>query len=633
MATAGAPSVDGREVLCARMRLGILGPLTITDDVGAPVEVRLEPKQEMVLIALAANADRGVPVRELVFAIHGTTETALYKRSVESLVSRLRSSLRAIDASGDMVPPARGGVYRLDLPEEHVDALRFLRRAERLLNNWGAVASEERRTSSTGAIAEWRADPARVYGATSSTAPDLFRRFTATLAELGDRYCRLLLQEHRFDEARRELSRLVELLPGHAPFVQLQQEAMSSAIPPPSPPRAPAGRGPVSPPTAMSELADRLVRSCALPLDVLAVTAHNLDRIYLVDRVAPDHEVKIDVVVEAPGGSGANTVAALARLGCTVAAAGIVADDGEGRVLRDALSTEGVDCSSILVVPASHTARSGHSVIFSDPHGVRSIYVHPGVNESFAETVTGSPDAMARLEERVQTSRIVHFTSFTSPAELGLQEHLAGMLPPHSVLSLNPGALYSSLGLDRLDPVLSRANVLSLYEQNLRELVQNSAAPVLEAGESGVHADLKRLYGWKRMKGYDQPLVTLVKRNRSSVASETDREYLTIACGRLAVEEIVGTQARIVVRGGEPVRDSTGAGDGMAAALHFSLLRGASLRASADLSFLLGAMVSEHVGARAGHPTREGLRSAWRELFALPEPAALANIPQGARSG
>ncbi|MGI8808636.1 MAG: PfkB family carbohydrate kinase [Acidimicrobiales bacterium] len=615
------------------MRLGILGPLTITDDVGAPVEIRLEPKQEMVLIALAANADRGVPVRELVFAIHGTTETALYKRSVESLVSRLRSSLRAIDASGDVVPPARGGVYRLDLPDEHVDALRFLRRAERLLNNWGAVPSEERRTSSARAISEWRADPARVYGGTSSTAPDLFRRFTATLAELGDRYCRFLLQEHRFDEARRELSRLVELLPGHAPFVQLQQEAMSSALPPTAPPpRAAAGRGPVSPPTAMSELADRLVRSRALPLDALAVTAHNLDRIYLVDRVAPDHEVKIDVAVEEPGGSGANTVAALARLGCAVAAAGILADDGEGRILRDALSTRGVDCSSILVVPASHTARSGHSIIFSDPHGVRSIYVHPGVNESFAETVAGRPDAMARLVERVQTSRIVHFTSFTSPAELGLQEHLAGILPHHSVLSLNPGAIYSLLGLDRLDPILSRVNVLSLYEQNLRELVQNSAAPVFDAGESGMHTDLKRLYGWKRMKGYDQPLVTLVKRNTSSASSETDREYLTIACGRLAVEEIVGTQARIVVRGGMPVRDSTGAGDGMAAALHFCLLRGASLRASADLSFLLGAMVSEHVGARAGHPTREGLRSAWRELFAgLPEPSALASIPQGER--
>ena len=456
------------------MRLGILGPLTITDDGGAPVSVILEPKQELVLIALAANADRGLPVRELVLAIHGTAETALYKRSIESLVSRLRSSLRAVDPSGAVVPASRGGVYRLDVPEEHVDALRFLRRAEGLLNNWGAVPSGEREASCARAISEWRADPARIYGGAAPAAPDLFRRFTSTLAELGDRYCRLLLAEDRFDEARRELSRLVELLPGHAPFVQLQQETMSQSVRTVAAPSRNAVLGrPATPQTAMAELQDRIVRSRALPFDALAVTAHNLDRIYLVDRVAPDHEVKIDVAEEEPGGSGANTIAALARLGCTVAAAGIVADDGEGRVLLDALSSAGVDCTDILVVPAGDAVRSGHSVIYSDRHGVRSIYVHPGVNESLAETLAHTPAAMARLVDRVRTSRIVHFTSFTSPAELGLQEHLAGMLPPDSVLSLNPGALYSSLGLDRLDPVLSRANVLSLYEQNLRELVQN----------------------------------------------------------------------------------------------------------------------------------------------------------------
>ena len=225
----------------------------------------------------------------------------------------------------------------------------------------------------------------------------------------------------------------------------------------------------------------------------------------------------------------------------------------------------------------------------------------------------------------VWSRRLGAFEWSLSPGHLRLQQYLGRPLPADAVLSLNPGALYSTLGLDRLDPILSRANVLSLYEQNLREMVQNSAAPVVDAGESGMHADLNRLYAWKRMKGYDQPLVTLVKRHRSSVSPASDQEYLTIACGRLAVEEIVGTQARIVLGGGAPVTDSTGAGDGMAAALLFCLLRGASLRECADLAFLLGAMVSGHVGARGGHPSREGLRCAWRELFpGVPEPPAVA---------
>jgi len=600
------------------MKIGILGPLTITDDVGAPLVIRLEPKQEIVLVALAANADRGVPLRELVLAIHGTTEVVLYKRSVESLVSRLRSSLRTNHGDDPVVPPARGGFYTLSIPEENIDALRFLHQAEHLLNRWHTVPSEERQASADRAISEWRGNPSRIYGGTSPTAPDLFRRFTAVLAELGDRYCRLLLQEQRFDQARRELSRLVELLPGHAPFRQLQEETAGRRIGAAPLPRVADAT------SAMAELRDRIVASRTLPLDAVTLSAHNLDRIYLVERVAPDHEVKIDTAVEEAGGSGANTIAALGRLTCSVAAAGIVADDGEGQMLLDSLSTSGVDCTNMLVVAASETVRSGHSIIFSDPHGVRSIYVHPGVNESFAETLAARPGAVERLGGFIATSRIVHFTSFTSPAELRLQEHLAGTLPDISVLSLNPGALYSSLGLDRLDPILSRVNVLFLYEQNLRELVHNSAAPLVEAGEGGIHADLQRLYAWKKMKGYGQPLVTLVKRYRSSVSQEVDREYLTIASGRLDVEEIVGTQARIVLGARRPVTDSTGAGDGMAAALHFGLLRGASLRECADLSFLLATMVSGQVGARAGHPSQDALRSAWGELFCgVPEPPAL----------
>lgn len=63
-------------VLCLRMRLGIRGPLTMTEDVGAPGDKRLEPEQEMVLIAWRPTPTE-VRVREFLFAIHGTTETAL----------------------------------------------------------------------------------------------------------------------------------------------------------------------------------------------------------------------------------------------------------------------------------------------------------------------------------------------------------------------------------------------------------------------------------------------------------------------------------------------------------------------------------------------------------------------------
>ncbi|MDQ3997222.1 MAG: PfkB family carbohydrate kinase, partial [Gemmatimonadota bacterium] len=598
------------------MKIRILGPLVVTDDLEAPIDVPLEPKQELLLLTLAANADRGVSMGELVVAVYGSTDTALYKRSVESLVSRLRATLRAhVAADMEVVPRARGSFYTASLSVDQVDALRFLRVSEHLLANWATLESAERHTLARQALYEWRDNPVRIYDGASAVAGELFRRHTTALAELGNRYVQLLLEEGRDQEASQQMNRLLELLPAHSRIQSLREEVdhrrmtrrhRGTSVDPGST---------YSDEPAIQELCDRLLKSQALPVNALSVTAHNLDRIHLVDRVAPDHEVKIEFPSEQPGGSGANTIVALARLGCPVAAAGVVADDAEGRALVADLERAGVNCEHVLVLPGEEGFRSGHSIVFSDPNGVRSIYVHPGVNELFAAALDATPGALTRLEDAIRHSRIVHFTSFTSPAELALQEHLTSILPEQAVLSLNPGALYASLGLDRLGSILSRVNILFLYEQNLRELVDNSAAPSGRAETSGIRSNLSRLYGWKRMNGYDQPMVTLIKRYRSELEGEHRPEYLTISSGRYGLEEIIGTQARIGFRNQSRVTDSTGAGDGMAAALHFGLLRGAPLPECADLAFLFARLVSERVGARAGQPTVDELRLAWQRHF------------------
>jgi sugar/nucleoside kinase (ribokinase family) len=617
------------------VKIRILGPLTVTDDRDAPMNVPLEPKQEVLLLTLAANADRGTSLCELVVAVYGSTETALYKRSVESLMSRLRATLRThVDAGVDLLPRARGSFYTARLSTDQVDGLRFLRAAEKLLTNWPAIESDERDALAGQALEEWADNPVRIYGGACPVAADIFRRYTSALAELGQRYGQVLLDERRFDEASQHVDRMLQLLPGHAGLERLQADlaARRAAAPHTGASGEPGVHDGAQP--AVQELCDRLRRSRSLPVDALALTAHNLDRIHLVERVAPDHEVTIDLPSEQPGGSGANTIAALGRLGSAVAAAGVVTDDPEGRALLADLVGARVDCENVLVVPARDSVRSGHSIVFSDPHGVRSIYVHPGVNELLAATLDATAGALTRLEETIRHTRIVHFTSFTSPAELALQEQLTSVLPEGAVLSLNPGALYASLGLDRLGPILARVNILFLYEQNLRGLLDNSAAPSAGTGASGVRSELSRLYDWKAMNGYDQPMVTLVKRPRSQLAAEHRPEYLTIASGRSGLEEVIGTQARIGFRNQSSVKDSTGAGDAMAAGLHFGLLRGASLAECADLAFLMATLVSDHVGGRAGQPTVDELRTAWRSYFpGVAEPACLAqSVTAGPRA-
>lgn len=613
------------------MRIGILGPVTITRSSGGgswpegrgEFEPRLEPKQAVVLLVLAANADRGVPLQELVHAVYGSPDTVLYKRSIESVVSRLRATLRTIDpAASDVLPAARGGFYVPNLAPDAVDALRFLSVAEHLLNHWAALPPGERRRGAVQALSEWRDDPVRIHSGLCPAAT-VFRRFTGSLAELGYRYIHQLLDEQDHDLARRELSRLTLLLPDNASLLQLAEEVahVGSRRADAAPARAPLG---TAGGTAVQGLASHLASTASRRWDAVTVTAHNFDRIYLVDRVAPDHEVSIDVPFEVPGGSGANTIAALGRLGCAVAAAGIVAGDDEGYRLLESLAAVGVDTANVLVEGAASGLRTGHSVIFSDPQGVRSIYVHPGVNEVLADRMYAEPGRLEALKATIARCRILHLTSFTSAAELGLQEVVVGGLDADALLSLNPGALYASLGLDRLDPILSRANVLFLYEQNLRELVDNSAAPSRGGREPGIRNDLERLYAWKNIKGYDQPLVTLVKRYRSALSGAPEAGYLTIASGRCGLEEVIGTQARIGPTKRRSVRDSTGAGDAMAAGLHFGLLHGASLAECADLAYLMARLVSDHIGGRDGQPTADRLHAAWATQFpGVAAPAAL----------
>jgi hypothetical protein len=51
------------------MKVSILGPLLVTDESGVPFDLTLEPKQEVLLLALAANADRGISLSELTVAV------------------------------------------------------------------------------------------------------------------------------------------------------------------------------------------------------------------------------------------------------------------------------------------------------------------------------------------------------------------------------------------------------------------------------------------------------------------------------------------------------------------------------------------------------------------------------------
>src|SRR3990172_89575 len=78
--------------------------------------------------------------------------------------------------------------------------------------------------------------------------------------------------------------------------------------------------------------------------DVIGFGALNIDMLFKVDKLAKaEEESFIEDYAEACGGSAANTIVGLARLGCKVGFIGKVGCDREGDMLIQDFRKEGVD--------------------------------------------------------------------------------------------------------------------------------------------------------------------------------------------------------------------------------------------------------------------------------------------------
>src|SRR4051812_39340457 len=128
--------------------------------------------------------------------------------------------------------------------------------------------------------------------------------------------------------------------------------------------------GPPAPSTDASNHLKSPGEACA-GLDVVGFGALNLDKLIQVPTLEnKDTEVKALAEADAPGGSAANTIYALARLGLRAGYVGAVGDDAAGRsVVRD-LQEAKIETGCIKRKKGSIT---GQAVCLTDPKGQRYI--------------------------------------------------------------------------------------------------------------------------------------------------------------------------------------------------------------------------------------------------------------------
>ena len=316
-------------------------------------------------------------------------------------------------------------------------------------------------------------------------------------------------------------------------------------------------------------------------IKVVGLGALNLDRLYRVERIIEDGETVIRQAESSPGGSAANTIYGLTKLGISTGFVGAVGDDGEGERLVNDFREAGVDLCGLKVKAG---AKTGAVICLSDSLNRRSLYVMSGAN------------SLLNLEKMdfhyINQAEILHLTSFADKQQFKLQLELVKKIDPKVKLSFSPGALYAPKGLKVLEPLLARTSVLFINQDEIRRLTGEDfvagAKTCIKAGCQTVAVTLGKGIRYK-----NAVISTYIKDVRSDYVVESESRKSKVA-------------------------DTTGAGDAFASGFLYGLLEGKGLEECGRLGDTVAQFCISKPGARQGLPTLPQLVQRYQEQYSEP---------------
>lgn len=300
----------------------------------------------------------------------------------------------------------------------------------------------------------------------------------------------------------------------------------------------------------MSVQTGRLALSSAVGFGAL-----NLDKIYRVDKIPKaDEEGFVKDLQLFPGGSAANTIVGLARLGIRTAYIGKVGDDAEGGILLEDLKREGVDTRAVIKA----RGRSGTAIIFVDDSGNRAILVDPGVNDTI------------RYEEIdldfVKNFRLIHLTSFICKNGFESFNSQKKIVDEFELVSFDPGMPYAERGKAEMMQILRRTTI---FLPNKAEIEKMFGMNYMDAAEECLSLGIE---------------VVAVKLGEKGCWIRSGNKEFTVPAYR--VKAI----------------DTTGAGDAFNAGFLYGYLTGKDIETCGKIGNYVASLCIQKIGARAGLP-------------------------------
>ncbi len=257
------------------------------------------------------------------------------------------------------------------------------------------------------------------------------------------------------------------------------------------------------------------------------------------------------------GGSAANTIVALARMGFPTKFIGKVGEDEEGDFLLENLKPAQIDT-------IRRGQKSGVCLVILDRHQDRFLFVRGNANSTLtAEEINF---------DAIKDISWVHLTSFIGESPFEAQKVLLNHLGSSVKVSMDPGEIYAKKGLNEIRPLIKRCHLLFLTEREVWVLTHQD-----------LHTGIKSL-----IKA--GPSVVICKRgSQGSHVFTEQRDF-----------EVPAVQVEVV--------DNTGAGDVYNAGFLAGLFLGRSLEESALFATTVAAGSVMGYG-RDCYPTEEDLKN------------------------
>ncbi len=291
--------------------------------------------------------------------------------------------------------------------------------------------------------------------------------------------------------------------------------------------------------------------------DAVGFGALNLDKLYCVNKIAGEEEESFIVSFnESCGGSAANTMVGLSRLGLKTGFIGKVSQDREGKLLLLDFKKEGVDTNGIIV---SKDGKSGIVLGFVDPDGQRALYVDPGVNDLIESNEVKI--------EYIKNCKVLHLTSFVGES-IKAQKDLINEISEDIIISLDPGRIYAERGVDYIKDILERTNIILLNEGELKFLTRKEYTYV---------------EGVKTLLEYGISVVALKLGDKGCYVTNGKESYLIKP---FRVKSI----------------DTTGAGDAFNAGFLYGFIKGRKLKECGRFGNFVASCCIKEFGARSGLP-------------------------------